>query len=82
MTFNEIRNQLKAVSRGANHFTQNKKLDALITQLQKDHPEYFYSEKDERLNDRVFVHNPFSVPHKRYLFEEAYERQGDKWIAV
>lgn len=81
MTFNEIRNQLKAVS----HFPsikENKELNALIAKLQADHPEYFYSEKDARLRDRVFVHNPFSIPHKRYLIEKAYKREGEKWIPI
>lgn len=79
MTFNQIRDQIKAASRFPS-IKENKELNELIANLQAAHPEYFYVEKDERLRDRVFVHNPFSIPHKRYLREKAYKREGEKWI--
>ena len=74
MTFNQIREAIKACYRGKGGLqTHNKELDAL--DLHAKYPEYFYSDDDKRLKDRVFVHNPHRIPHKAYLFEELTEEQ-------
>jgi hypothetical protein len=73
MTFNEIRDAIRACYRGPNVWTQNKKLDAL--NLHERFPEYFYQDGDKRLRDRVFVHFPGNVPHKKHLLDNLTEEQ-------
>lgn len=78
MTFNEIREQIKACYRGAGVMTQNKKLDAL--NLHERFPEYFYQDNDKRLRERVFVHFPGNIPHKWHLIDELTEEQKNERV--
>lgn len=78
MTFNEIREQIKACYRGAGVFTANKKLDAL--NLHERFPEYFYQDGDKRLRERVFVHFPGNIAHKRHLHDELTEEQKNERV--
>jgi hypothetical protein len=73
MTFTEIRDAIKACYRGAGVMTHNKKLDAL--NLHERFPEYFYQDGDKRLRERVFVHFPGNIPHKKHLIDELTEEQ-------
>ena len=68
----KIKFSIQGAYRGTGVTGTNKKLSALENDLRRDFPEYFYSEKDARLKDRVFFHNPFNIPHKSYIKDVAY----------
>lgn len=79
MTFNEIRDAIRACYRGKGGLeTQNKKLDAL--NLHERFPEHFYQDGDKRLRERVFVHFPGNIPHKWHLIDELTEEQKNERV--